>query len=135
MRTAVMMILLALFAFTAHARDDRRLSAAQIRATVQETRARLQNHPDAEARRQELRRLHARLQGEFDKGAASFDETFVYVNKVLLDLENILHNDCRKSRDLLVNQTLGADPNLRQRDRVQREMSEGLALHASYCRR
>lgn len=133
MKTLMLMVLMLFVSFTASANDQRRLNKAQIQATVQEARERLKNQNDPETRKQELARLQTRLQREFEKGSASFDETFVYVNKVLLDLENLIYNDCKKSRDLIVNQTMGSDPNMRQRESIQREMSEGLALHASYC--
>ncbi len=125
-------ILLTVFSMQVFANGGR-LTTAQVRATVQDARERLKNKNDPQARKAEHERLQTRLQQEFNKGSARFDATYVYVNKVLLDLENILYNDCKKSRDLIVNQTLGADPNLRQRDAIQREMSEGLALHTSYC--
>ncbi|MBX3017482.1 MAG: hypothetical protein KF767_06325 [Bdellovibrionaceae bacterium] len=132
MKSLILILLTVFFSMQAFASGGR-MTTAQVRATVQDARERLKNQNDPQARKAELERLQTRLQQEFNKGSASFDATFVYVNKVLLDLENILYNDCKKSRDLIVNQTLGADPNLRQRDAIQREMSEGLALHTSYC--
>lgn len=134
MRSRLLLVLFALlWSNLIWAAETDRLSTSQIRAEVRAVRLSLARETDPELRKENLKRLQGRLQLEFEKGAASFDETFVYVNKVLLDIENLLHNDCRKSRGLIVNQTLGADPNLQQRDQIQREMTEGLALHTSYC--
>jgi hypothetical protein len=121
---------------TSHAQKaQRRLNPSQIRSLVNESRDKMSRQNDPAVKKAELEALQKRLQSEFEKGAASYDATYIYVNKVLLDLENILYNDCKKSRSLITNQTLGQDPNLAQRDQITREMSEGLALHNSYCTR
>lgn len=115
--------------------SNRRMTEAQIRSVVEKAQDQMSKESDINQRKAQMQELIKVLEAEFNKGSAAYDKTFVYVNKVLLDAEHLLYNDCKKSRNLIENKTLGQDPNMSIRDRTSKEISEGTALHTSYCPR
>lgn len=110
-----------------------RLPITQLQRYIEITKQKMRQERKIADRKVHLKKLMRVLQGEFQKGAASFDLTFIFVNKTQLDIEYLLGNTCAKSRQLMAGQSIGADQSLQARQQRAAEVQASMSLHAAYC--
>lgn len=111
----------------------RRMSSGQVYQMVEKYRLVAQNAKSEKARRNALRPLRNELEREVKIGLKFNDETLFLANRVLLQVEYILGNNCSKAKDLLLSGTNGADESSIAGKRRDREVREGLYLYQSVC--
>lgn len=110
-----------------------RLNRAQIQAWISEFKERAALASKESDRRVLLAKLHRGLDREFQKGLKASDDTFYFVNRLLLQVEYIQRNNCTKSRSLLEGNTPGNSDSVDRESRRQVELREGLELWTVVC--
>lgn len=119
-------------AFATEAALHRRMNSGQVYQLVEKYRLAAQKADSEKARRKALRPLKKLLEREIKLGLKFNDEAHLLANRVLVQVEYILENNCGKAKDLLISGTGGGF--WRTQQPRSREVREGLYLYQSVCR-
>lgn len=110
-----------------------RLNLKTIQNFMQITKDNMKKERRFENRRQHLQSAYDVLNVEFEKGLKANDNTFFYVNGLLLNIEYLLQNDCDKSKQLIQGSTTGTDGSADAQKRNDQSIKEAMSLYAAYC--
>lgn len=122
------------YTYVSEGAPHRRLNTGQVYQLVEKYRLSAQLASSEKNRRKALKPLKSELERQVKLGLKYNDDALFLANRVLLQVEYILGNNCEKAKELLVSGTNGSDDSFFSTKRRNREVREGLYLYQSVCR-